>query len=520
MKYFIKTYGCLMNHSDSERIAGVLELAGYKKTLQERDADLVVLNMCSVRESAVNRISGNFNKYKKYKKYNPNFNTVITGCVLESDKDGFAKLFDLVIDIKEIEKLPERLKFLSNEKKLTAFKTPQPPLSGGTNSAPDKEELIIPISQESLIADIGKISVDTKMILNQVQNDNTQIQNDKDTTNDYFSIAPQHESKITAFVPIMTGCNNFCSYCVVPYTRGREKSRTVLEILSEIQNLIENGYKEIILLGQNVNSYKSEIKNQESDISIDNSLKSKSGSVNWIPASAGMTEEIDFPKLLQLINEIPGNFWIRFMTSHPKDVSEELIKAISECEKCTEHIHLALQSGDDQILEIMNRKYTAEHFLSLVDQIRNRIPDISITTDIIVGFPSETEEQFQNTVTLMEKAKFDMAYINKYSPRTGTISARMKDNVSWEEKKRRENILTELLKKTALENNEKYVGKTIDMLIEKTDDDFTYGKSRSGKDVKVKLGIRNQKIGIKVGEFVRIKITKAKPWNLEGEIAE
>src|SRR5680860_1205093 len=450
MKYFMKTYGCLMNHSDSERIAGVLELAGYKKTLQERDADLVVLNMCSVRESAVNRISGNFNKYKKYKKYNPNFNTVITGCVLESDKDGFAKLFDLVIDIKEIEKLPERLKFLSNEKKLTAFKTPQPPLSGGTNSAPDKEELIIPISQESLIADIGKISVDTKMILNQVQNDNTQIQNDKDTTNDYFSIAPQHESKITAFVPIMTGCNNFCSYCVVPYTRGREKSRTVLEILYEI----------------------------------------------------------------------PGNFWIRFMTSHPKDVSEELIKAISECEKCTEHIHLALQSGDDQILEIMNRKYTAEHFLSLVDQIRNRIPDISITTDIIVGFPSETEEQFQNTVTLMEKAKFDMAYINKYSPRTGTISARMKDNVSWEEKKRRENILTELLKKTALENNEKYVGKTIDMLIEKTDDDFTYGKSRSGKDVKVKLGIRNQKIGIKVGEFVRIKITKAKPWNLEGEIAE
>jgi len=502
-----------MNYSDSERIAGVLELANYEKTLQESDADLIVINMCSVRESAVSRISGNFHKYKKYKKINQNFKTVITGCVLESDKEKFGKLFDLVIDIKEIEKLPKRLKSISNNKILPEFKTPQPPLSGGTDSSSIQQK---------------------QKILNQVQNDKDKPQ--VNNTSDYFSINPQHESKTTAYVPIMTGCNNFCSYCVVPYTRGREYSRPAKEVLDEIKNLIDKGYKEIILLGQNVNSYESEIKDQESKFFTQNNPNYKSNQTKWIPASAEMTEKINFPKLLKLINDISGDFWIRFLTSHPKDISEELIKTVAQCEKCTECIHLALQSGDDDILEKMNRKYTAEHFLNLVAMIRKYIPNVAITTDIIVGFPSETKKQFQNTVKIMKKVKFDMAYINKYSPRTGTVSAKMTDSVSWDEKKERENILNTILEETALENNKKYIGKIVDVLIEKVDNDYIYGKMRSFKNVKatadsiVPIGAWNQCANAKklhspkgtmepaIGEFVKIKITQVKPWNLEGMI--
>ena len=509
MKYFIKTYGCQMNHSDSERIAGVLELANYKKSVEEIDADLVVINMCSVREAAVNRISGNFHKYKKYKISNSNFKTVITGCILPTDKNKFDKLFDLVIDIKEIEQLPERLKNCHSKKDCH---------SEFSSESSFDNDLTVPMSPEPVIDEMKKYKGQSQKILNQVQDDKNYCYSEcsdsemksHDTMpkksksfaktqdndiNDYFSINPQYESKITAYVPIMTGCNNFCSYCVVPYTRGREKSRPVDEILDEITNLVKNGYKEIILLGQNVNSYKPD----------------------------GNT---DFPKLLRLINNVPGDFWIRFLTSHPKDISEELIKTVAQCKKCTEHIHLALQSGDDEILEKMNRKYSAKHFLALTKMIRKNILNVSITTDIIIGFPGETEKQFQNTSKIMKEVKFDMVYINKYSPRTGTVSAKMNDDVSWKEKKRREDVLNTILEKTALENNQEYIGKTIDVLIEKKDKSYAYGKTRSFKNVKISYscypdlveGISKRKKTVKVGKFSKIKITQANAWGLEGKV--
>ena len=475
-----------MNYSDSERIASVLESAGYQKTLSEDKADLIVINACSVRKSAVDRIAGNFKKYKKYKKKNPKLKTVLTGCVLESDKNRFEKLFDLVIDIKEIERLMPRLKFLLNNEDLPVFKPPQPPLSGGLSSSPDK----------------GRLGG----VLNSTKPQRTQ----KDSDLDYFNILPQYQSKFTAYVPIMTGCNNFCSYCVVPYTRGREYSRPVEEILNEITELVEKGYREIILLGQNVNSYKSRIKNQEL-LTANNSTIEQFNN-----------RTINFSKLLKLINNIPGNFWIRFLTSHPKDMTEELIKTVAECEKATPYIHLALQSGDDEILKKMNRKYTAEHFLNLIKLIRKYIPDAAITTDVIVGFPSETEKQFQNTAEVMKKAKFDMAYINKYSPRAGTESAKLDDDVSWEEKKEREKILTEILKETAIENNKKYVGKVVEVLIDKTDDNYIYGKTRSFKNVKAIAGsiVSAELWNRNAGEFVKIKIIQADSWGLEGEIKE
>ncbi len=564
-----------MNYSDSERVAGVLEVAGYEKASSESEADLVALNVCSVRKSAVDRIAGNFKKYKKYKTKNPNFKTIITGCVLESDKKRFEKLFDLVIDIKEIGKLPERLSSVEN--KINCLHSSSPAYCHKPDCHSELvSESIIDFKKDNIIQTDQNISeIKTKQNVNQekipelnsgqalkqVQDDSLQVQNnynnDEQThkNSDYFQIAPIRQSKITAFVPIMTGCDNFCSYCVVPYTRGREYSRPAEKILDEVRRLVENGCKEIILLGQNVNSYKSSIKyqvlsikqdskqvsflcRQESIVSLNipkhTNFNNKSNPINWIPAGvypvsyygAGMTETIEaeklinFPSLLKLINNIPGDFWIRFLTSHPKDMTEELIKTVSECDKCAEYVHLALQSGDDDILKKMNRKYTANHFLRLIRLIRKHIPNAAISTDIIVGFPGETEKQFQNTADVMEKAKFDMAYLNKYSPRAGTASAKLADDVSWKEKKKRENILNKVLRKTALENNQKYIRKVVDVLVENIDDNFMYGKTRSFKNVKIGSSIKYQVLSIKQGQFAKIKITRAGAWGLEGEVAE
>ena len=445
-----------MNHSDSERIASILETAKFNMVLLEDKADLIVINMCSVRKSAVDRVAGNFKRYKKYKKKNPNLKIVLTGCVVESDRERFEKLFDLVIDIKEIEQLSDRL---FNEQA----------------DLPDK----------------------------QAQNDD----------NSYFNIKPNYQNNFSAYVPIMTGCNNFCSYCVVPYTRGREYSRPVEEIIDEITKLVEKGYREIILLGQNVNSYKSLQFGGQARITNQELL-----ATNNIAIEQFNNRMIDFPELLKLINNISGDFWIRFLTSHPKDITEDLIRSVAECEKVTPYIHLALQSGDDEILKKMNRKYTSEHFLNLVKIIRKYIPNVAITTDVIIGFPTETEKQFQKTAEVMKKAKFDMVYINKYSPRVGTVSAKLEDSVSWKEKKRRENILTEILKETALENNQKYIGKTVNILIDKLGENLICGKTESFKNVRVKLKVTNYRSKIKKGEFTEVKIVEADAWGLKGKI--
>lgn len=459
MKYFIKTYGCQMNKSDSERIASLLESASFEKAQEESDADLVVLNICSVRQTAIDRIFGNVKKYRKILKHKPHFKSVITGCVLEKDKDKFKGMFDLVIDIREIDKIFDRLGIV--------------------------------------------------------------VEKDKFSSNEsYFNIDSKHQSKTTAYVPIMTGCNNFCSYCVVPYTRGREYSRPVEEIISEISALVEKGYKEIILLGQNVNSYRGKVEGRKSKV--------ESGHFIIEEIEQCGDETIDFPALLRMINNIPGDFWIRFLTSHPKDISEELIRTVSKCDKCTEYMHLALQSGDDEILSKMNRKYTTKHFLALIELIRTYMPGAEITTDVIVGFPGETEKQFKHTADVMKKAKFDMVYINKYSPREGTVSAKLPNDIPLEEKKRREKVLTEILEKTALANNKKYIGKTIDVLVEKVDDEFIYGKSRTFKNVRIPLIYPPETVQspeeyhhsfeILTGNFISVRIAGADPWGLEGEV--
>ncbi|MEK7665158.1 MAG: tRNA (N6-isopentenyl adenosine(37)-C2)-methylthiotransferase MiaB [Patescibacteria group bacterium] len=437
MKYHIITFGCQMNISDSERVASVLESMKYKKTSNINEADLIVVAMCSVRQTAVDRVHGLAPKFKKMNKINKNLKTVLTGCVLKKDKRNLSKIFNYIIDIKDIQKISDFLE--------------------------DKHGVKFRSSE----------------ILRQ---------------KDYLNIMPNYSSRFSANIPIMTGCNNFCSYCVVPYSREKEISRPAEEIVCEIKNLVKNNYKEIWLLGQNVNSYK------DCACQCDRTDNCK---------------EINFPKLLKMINSIPGNFWIRFTSSHPKDFSDELVKTIAGCKKYKHYLNLPLQSGDNNILRKMNRPYTAVQYKNLVKKIRKAMPDISLSTDIIVGFPGETKKHLENTVKLFRDIRFDMAYINKYSPRAGTSAAKLKDSVSPAEKKHREKVLTEILKATALSHNKKLIGKKIIVLIDSKKNNIYFGKSEGYKTVKIAQESR-LKTNCLIGGFSRVKITNANPWGLEG----
>jgi tRNA-2-methylthio-N6-dimethylallyladenosine synthase len=284
----------------------------------------------------------------------------------------------------------------------------------------------------------------------------------------------------------MTGCNNFCSYCVVPHARGREVSRPTKEIISEVKDLIKKGCKEIILLGQNVNSYND--------------------------------KKTNFSKLLKKINALPGNFWIQFLSNHPKDVTDEMIETVAKCKKVCESFHLPIQAGSDEIIRKMNRKYTSKQYLNLVQKIKVAYKKYkpkelySITSDIIVGFPGETKKQFMDSAEIMRKVGYDMVFFGQFSPRPGTIAWNMKDSVSKKEKMRREKFLNEILKKTVYKNNKKHVGKALDVLVEKEKNSFYFGRNRAMKNIKILSTDKNL-----VGKIIKVKITKANIWNLEGE---
>lgn len=361
-----------MNKSDSERIAGFLEKKGYKPVLEINKADLLIVNMCSVRQSAVDRIYGLSQKIKNLKRKKQKLKTILTGCILNEDKRKFAKSFDLILDIKNLPSWPIYL-----------------------NKKPDKR----------------KINIEKK-------------------SENYLNIQPKYQHKSLAFVPISNGCNNFCSYCVVPFTRGPLVFRPAEEILNEVKSIVKKGYKEIWLLGQNVNDYNFylEIKKQ----------KQKNKTKYLKP--------INFAKLLKMIDNIEGDFKFFFTSPHPKNFSDELINILTKCKKFGKYLNLPVQSGDNEILKKMNRNYTVEEYKNLVKKIRQKIPDIKLSTDVIVGFPTETKKQFENTVKLFKEIEFDNAYIAKYSPRPGTAAFQLKDNVSLKEKKRREQILRKLIK--------------------------------------------------------------------------
>ena len=498
--YYVKTFGCQMNVSDSERIATFLEAQGFLECGEIKDANLVIFNTCGVKQTAENRAYSLINNLRKTEKashlktktYLPTGQAgkpktiILTGC-LANRADVQKRMQNKVDLFCEIKNFPEavasilyNVSGINSKIHNTSYNIPH------TKNPYDKEDL------------------------------------------DYLSIQPKHQNSFEAYVPIMTGCNNFCAYCVVPNARGREVSRPAEEIITEVKDLVARGYKNILLLGQNVNSYQSPISiasspSQGEDVRYSGQMRLSTGT----DESAGC----DFPTLLKKINSIPGKFWIQFVSSHPKDMSDELIEAMTKCKKVCEAIHLPVQAGDDEILRRMNRRYTQKHYLTLIKKInlafKKNKPEklFSISSDIIVGFPGETRQQFLQSASLMEKSKFDMVFFGQFSPRPETAAWKMKDNVSQKEKARREKYLNEILKKTALENNQKYLSKIVEVLIEKkapkakpSDEGLAFGnlayfgKTRTLKNVKVTTSKKDL-----LGKIVKVKIIKANVWNLEGE---
>ena len=386
LTYHVQTFGCQMNAKDSEKLAGILEMIGYVETDTEK-ADFVIYNTCTVRENANTRVYGRIGYLGTMKKKNPDMKIAMCGCMMQ--------------EAHVVEKIRKSYRFVD--------------IIFGTHNIFKLAEL--------LYKDILK----KKMVID-IWDGTEQIVED---------LPSEHKYTFKAGVNIMYGCNNFCSYCIVPYVRGRERSRKPEDIIAEVKKLASEGIVEIMLLGQNVNSY-------------------------------GKTLEtpVSFAELLKMVEEVEGIQRIRFMTSHPKDLSDELIEVMKHSKKICTHLHLPMQSGSSRVLKEMNRKYTKEDYLRLVDKIKTAMPEISLTTDIIVGFPGETEEDFLETVDVVRKAGFDSAYTFIYSKRSGTVAAKMENQVPEEEVKDRFNRLLEEIKITSETQANRYTGKTMDVLVE------------------------------------------------------
>lgn len=437
-KYHINSMGCQMNDHDSEKISYILENMGYKPTDNKKDSDLIIFNTCLVRENAELKVYGQLGSLKNMKRENPDLIIGVCGCMPQREdiRDYITKKIkhvDLIFGTNNIHKLPQLIN--------THIQT-------------------------------GKTVVD-------IIEDSREILEDINYNRKY---------SYKAFVNIMYGCNNFCTYCIVPYTRGREYSRYPKDILKEIEFIAEEGCKEVTLLGQNVNSYGK---------TLDNPMT--------------------FAELLREVNKIEGIERIRFMTSHPKDMSKELIYAMRDCEKVCEHLHLPVQSGSNRLLEKMNRKYTVEHYLELIEKVKKEIPNIALTTDIIVGFPGETEKDFQDTLDLIKRVKYDSAFTFLYSIREGTIAAKMKDQIPDDLKHERFQRLLDTLYPIFYENNEKYKNRIVEVLVEdisKTDDKVLSGRTRANKLIHFK-GDKDL-----IGKFVNVKVTGFNTFTMEGKIVK
>ncbi|MCX6009846.1 MAG: tRNA (N6-isopentenyl adenosine(37)-C2)-methylthiotransferase MiaB [Chloroflexi bacterium] len=422
-KYYIWTIGCQMNKAESQRVADYLELLGYQATLVLQKADLVLLNTCVVRQSAEGRVIGTLGYLKGIKNSKPDLAILVTGCFVDSDVKQLQKSFPHV----------------------DLFFKPGDYI--GLLDWAEKQGIGMPENGAGLPS--------TKNVA------------------------------VSTFVPIIQGCNNFCSYCIVPYRRGRERSRPVDEIVCEVSELVKHGAKEVTLLGQNVNSYGHDLPTQP-----------------------------DLSDLLTELNNINGLDRMRFLTNHPKDMSQQLIQAIASLDKVCKHISLPLQAGDNDVLKAMRRGYTVEQYRQLVGSIRNYIPEVALSTDVIVGFPGESEEQFERTLAVLEEVRFDTVHVAVYSPRPGTIASReYEDNVPPELKKERLNGVETLQANIAGEISSQLIGKAEEVLVEGKKGGKWYGRTRSNKLVFF------ESCGDCLRRLVDVIITKTSPWALQGEIA-
>lgn len=432
--FHITTFGCQMNEHDSEVMAGMLLEKGFVPVKERRDADVAIINTCSVRENADKRFFGTLGQLKRRKKENPDFIVCVCGCMMQQQHviDTIKAKYpwvDIIFGTHNIHQFPELVDNAFNEKRKQI------------EVWPDGGEIIEGLPAKRLF-------------------------------------------ECKALVNIMFGCNNFCTYCIVPYTRGRERSRHPEEIIKEVKNLTADGVKEIMLLGQNVNSYRGD-------------------------------EETDFADLIYRLNEIEGLERIRFMTSHPKDLSEKLIQAFVDCDKLCKNIHLPVQSGSSRILKRMNRRYTKEQYLELVEKLKTAVPDITMSTDIIVGFPGETEEDFAETLDLVRKVRFDSAFTFLYSIRKGTPAEKYEEQIPEEIKHERFNRLVELINTISAEKNAKYAGRVERVLVEGASK--TNSKTFSGRTDGFKL-VNFEGTKEMVGNLADVEIIEGKTFSLEGRV--
>ena len=445
LKYTILTMGCQLNENDSEKLCGMLEKMGYTKTEKQNDADLALFNTCCVRENAEDKLFGKLGELKRLKEQK-GIIFAIGGCMMQekhiTDKIKESYPFvDILFGTHTLHKFPEDLYKVIEEKR--------------------KLEDILDID--------GKI---------------------------YEGLPIKRDSKIKASVTIMNGCNNFCSYCIVPYVRGRERSRQPRDIIEEVKKLAKEGYKEITLLGQNVNSYLRV--EREKNIPFE-----EYQGVN------------SFATLLRAINKIDGIERIRFISPHPKDFTDDVIEAIADCEKVCKLVHLPLQSGNTKVLKEMNRKYTKEQYLNLVEKMKSKIPNLTLSTDIIVGFPGETDEEFEDTLEVVEKVRFEQVYMFIYSRRVGTPGDKMQNQIPEDIKHKRFDKLKALVESQIEENNKKYIGTTQKILVEgesKNNSNMLSGRTESNKVV-IFEGSKEL-----IDKIINIKIISQHMWYLKGEI--
>ncbi len=454
-----------MNHSDSERVAAVCEEMGYKPAEEQSLADLYILNTCSIRQKAEDRVLGMGKKFFSFKRENPKIKVVLTGCMAKRDiRQGQAKSQDY--QEKYEGKLQKQMPWL---------------------------DFVLEIS------DIHHLP----SILNE------QI---KSKTDDYFAVKPKYNSKFQAFVPISTGCNKFCTFCIVPFTRGQEVYRPFEQIYKEVEDLVKAGFKEITLLGQNVNSWKSKI---EGDLIVPIPKFRK------IKIEEKREEEnfMDFADLMESLADIEGDFWLRFTSSHPYDINPRLIEVVASKPKIAKQFHFALQAGSNGVLKRMNRHYSIDEFKEKVYEIRKLIPEVAVTTDVIVGFCGETEGEFQESINIAENLKFDQIFISEYSQRAGTIADKFyKDDIAREVKTNRKERLDKVLKVGLEVNNKKLIGTKQKVLIirdKMKNREGIFGRTTHGKYVLINIDHNTNKVP-KVGEFIEVEITGSKLFNLEG----
>ncbi len=437
-RFYIESYGCAMNFADSEVVASILQKEGFGATTNVDLADLILINTCSIREKAEDRVRKRLTEFRQLKRSNPGLVVGVLGCMAERLKASFIeeeKLVDIVVGPDAYRTLPSLIEEANGGQK-------------GVN---------VLLSREETYADIAPIRLNS--------------------------------NGVTAFVSIMRGCNNMCSFCVVPFTRGRERSRDAGSIVRECETLFNDGYREVTLLGQNVDSY------------------------HWIDKQKD--ETVTFARLMQLVAEISPLLRIRFSTSHPKDITDDVLHVMAKYENICNYIHLPVQSGSTRVLQMMNRTYSREWYLAKVDRIREILPDCGISTDMIAGFCSETEEEHQESLSLMEYCKYDLAYLYFYSERPGTLAARrFKDDVPLDVKKRRLQELVDLYRGHSLISMQKDVGKTFKVLVEgnyKKDENELYGRADNNKVVVF------PKENFKKGDYVTVKITSCTAGTLLGK---